>query len=210
MSTATLNTGAFTYHSHLVRDRSAIVLEPSKAYLIESRLTPVARQHGVETVEELVDMLRRPGSHELTQQVIEAMTTHETSFFRDAYPFDALKSHVLPALIEKRARERTIHIWSNACSSGQEPYTIAMIIRENFPQLYDWKIKMLGSDLSHQILAKARQGAYNQTEINRGLPLPMVLKYFQKNGLQSGGPLARHIATNGRGFLAKRTDLFFT
>ncbi len=181
---ASLNTGAFSYISALVRDRSAIVLEPTKAYLVESRLTPVARQHGMETIDELVDALRKPGLRELTQRVIEAMTTHETSFFRDVHPFDALKTNIIPELIKNRARERTINIWSNACSSGQEPYTIAMIIRESFPELAAWNIRILGSDLSSQILAKAKDGVFNQTEVNRGLPLPLVLKYFQKIGLQ--------------------------
>ncbi len=186
MSTVTsaLDTGAFNYICNLVRDRSAIVLEPSKAYLVESRLTPVARQHGMETLTELVEALKKPTSRELTQQVVEAMTTNETSFFRDVHPFDALKQVIIPKLLETRARERAINIWSNACSSGQEVYTIAMIIRENFPELSSWRVKLFGSDLSKQILSRAKEGIYNQTEINRGLPLPLLLKYFDKQGMQ--------------------------
>ncbi len=183
MSTATLNTNAFDYICNLVRDKSAIVLEPSKTYLVESRLNPVARANGLVSIEELVDALRKPNSSKLTQAVIEAMTTNETSFFRDLHPFDALKTSILPALIAARSRERVLNIWSNACSSGQEVYTIAMLIKEHFPELGAWKVRLIASDLSTQILDKAREGVFNQTEVNRGLPLPMLLKHFQKNGL---------------------------
>ncbi len=183
MSTATLNSNAFEYICNLVREKSAIVLEPSKTYLVESRLNPVARSNGMASIEELVEALRRPNSSRLTQAVIEAMTTNETSFFRDLHPFEALKTQVLPDLIEKRSRERAINIWSNACSSGQEVYTIAMLLKDNFPELGGWKVRLIASDLSTQILDKAREGIFNQTEVNRGLPLPMLLKYFQKNGL---------------------------
>ncbi len=183
MSTATLNTSAFEYICNLVRDKSAIVLEPSKTYLVESRLNPVARANGLASIDDLVDALRKPNSSKLTQAVIEAMTTNETSFFRDLHPFDALKTTLLPALIAARSRDRTLNIWSNACSSGQEVYTIAMLLKENFPDLGGWKVRLIASDLSTQILDKAREGNFNQTEVNRGLPLPMLLKYFQKNGL---------------------------
>jgi chemotaxis protein methyltransferase CheR len=183
MSTATLNSNAFEYICDLVRQKSAIVLEPSKTYLVESRLNPVARAQGMASIEELVDALRKPNSSKLTQAVVEAMTTNETSFFRDLHPFEALKSQILPKLIESRSRERVLNIWSNACSSGQEVYTIAMLLKDNFPELGGWKVRLIASDLSTQILDKAREGIFNQTEINRGLPLPMLLKYFQKKGL---------------------------
>ncbi len=183
MSTATLNTNAFEYICTLVRDKSAIVLEPSKTYLVESRLNPVARANGLASIDDLVEALRKPNSTKLTQAVIEAMTTNETSFFRDLHPFDALKSTIVPGLMEARSRERVLNIWSNACSSGQEVYTIAMLLKENFPDLGGWKVRLVASDLSTQILDKAREGIFNQTEVNRGLPLPMLLKYFQKNGL---------------------------
>ncbi len=183
VATATLSNTAFNFISDLVRERSAIVLEAGKTYLVESRLSPVAREHGMQSVDQLVDALRRPGSQTLTRQVVEAMTTNETSFFRDVHPFDALKTQIIPELINNRSRERTLSIWSNACSSGQEVYTIAMLLRDNFPQLAGWKVRLLATDLSSQILAKAREGVFNQTEVNRGLPLPMLLKYFQKNGL---------------------------
>lgn len=183
MTTATLTVNSFAFISELVRERSAIVLEPGKTYLVESRLSPIAREHGMHTVDELVEALRRPGSQALTRKVVEAMTTNETSFFRDMHPFDALKTQIFPELINNRSRERTLTIWSNACSSGQEVYTIAMILREHFPQLNGWRVKLVASDLSSQILAKAKEGTFNQTEVNRGLPLPMLLKYFTKSGL---------------------------
>ncbi len=185
MATAspTMNPGSFTYISNLVRERSAIVLEQGKTYLVESRLTPIAREHGMHTLDELVEALRRPNAQDLTRKVVEAMTTNETSFFRDVHPFDAMKTTIIPELIEKRARERTLTIWSNACSSGQEIYTIAMLLREHFPVLASWKVRLMATDLSSQILNKAQEGVFNQTEVNRGLPLPMLLKYFQKEGL---------------------------
>jgi len=183
MSTATLNNNAFEYICNLVRDKSAIVLEPSKTYLVESRLNPVARANSLASIEALVDALRKPNSSKLIRAVVEAMTTNETSFFRDLHPFDALKATILPALIAARSRDRVLNIWSNACSSGQEVYTIAMLLKENFPELGAWKVRLIASDLSTQILDKAREGIFNQTEVNRGLPLPMLLKYFQKNGL---------------------------
>jgi chemotaxis protein methyltransferase CheR len=175
---------AFAYISGLVLDRSAIVLEPSKAYLVDARLMPIARQLGLSSLGELVDKMKRPGANDLQRVVVEAMTTNETSFFRDIHPFEALKNTILPDMIAKRANERTLNIWSNACSSGQEPYSIAMLIREHFRSLEGWKIRLIGSDLSSQILNRAREGLFNQTEINRGLPVPLLVKYFQKEGLQ--------------------------
>ena len=110
------------------------------------------------------------------------MTTNETSFFRDVHPFDALRDTLLPELIERRATERSIKIWSAACSSGQEPYTIAMLIRENFPALAAWRVEILGTDLSTEVLDRAREGRYAQLEVNRGLPAPMLVKYFEHHG----------------------------
>ncbi|MFO0923698.1 MAG: CheR family methyltransferase [Pirellulales bacterium] len=182
-ATATLDPQSFNYISNLVRDKSAIVLEPGKTYLVESRLSPIAREHGLDSLNQLVDALRKPGSQVLTQKVVEAMTTNETSFFRDLHPFTALKTTILPSLIERRAKERVINIWSNACSSGQEPYTIAMVLKENFPQLDGWRVRLIGTDLSNQILSRAKQGVFNQTEVNRGLPMPLLLKYFVKEGI---------------------------
>ena len=179
-----LDNSTFDFVCNFVREKSAIVLEPSKAYLVESRLNPVARENGMSSLSELVMALKKPGSRDLARKVIDAMTTNETSFFRDLHPFDALKTNIIPDLMEKRAKERTLNIWSNACSSGQEVYTIAMLLRDNFPALAGWKVRLIASDLSSVILKKAQEGNFNQTEVNRGLPMPMLLKYFTKNGLQ--------------------------
>ena len=188
MSTATatvpVNAGTFDFLCNFVREKSAIVLEPSKAYLVESRLNPVARNNGLSSLDELVAALRKPASRELARQVIDAMTTNESSFFRDLQPFESLKTVIIPELLEKRSKDRTLNIWSNACSSGQEVYSIAMLLRESFPALAGWKVRLIATDLSTTILKKAQEGIFNQTEVNRGLPMPMFLKYFTKSGLQ--------------------------
>jgi chemotaxis protein methyltransferase CheR len=184
IASPTLNNQTFDFICDFVRDKSAIVVEPTKSYLVESRLNPVARDNGMASLDELVDALKRPGNRELARQVIDAMTTNESSFFRDLQPFEALKSEIIPGLLEKRAKERTLNIWSNACSSGQEIYSIAMLLRESFPALASWKVRLIASDLSTAILKKAQAGVFSQTEVNRGLPMPMLLKYFTKQGLQ--------------------------
>ncbi len=182
--TAALDPRSFSFITNLVRDKSAIIVESGKAYLVESRLTPVARELGLQNISELVSELQKPGSQKLTQRVVEAMTTNETSFFRDIHPFTALKEKILPDLIQRRSKVKSLSIWSNACSSGQEPYTIAMLLAEHFPLLKDWKVRIISSDLSSQILDRARLGVFNQTEINRGLPMSFLLKYFTKNANQ--------------------------
>ncbi len=174
----------FNFISDLVREKSAIVLDMQEAYLVELRLAPLLRAHGLPSLDSLVRELRRPSAGALTKEVVEAMTTNETSFFRDILPFQALKEKVLPAMIEQRRQTRKLTIWSNACSSGQEPFTIAMVIREHFPELADWKIQIIATDLCSKVLERAREGLFNQTEINRGLPLAMLLKYFRKERLQ--------------------------
>ncbi len=184
VASAPVNTNAFDFLCNFVREKSAIVLEPSKAYLVESRLNPVARENGLSSLDELVAALKKPGSRDLATKVIDAMTTNESSFFRDLQPFEALKTVIIPELMERRSKERTLNIWSNACSSGQEVYSIAMMLRESFPALAGWKVRLIASDLSTSILKKAQEGIFNQTEVNRGLPMPMLLKHFTKSGLQ--------------------------
>lgn len=186
MSVATLSTAvpnSFDFLAELVLRKSAIVIEPSKQYLVESRLLPIARAHGWSTLDELVLGLKKPGAAALVNEVIDAMTTNESSFFRDLHPFNALRSHILPELIAKRGKERVLNIWSNACSSGQEVYSIAMLIRENFPELAGWKVSLTATDISKQILDKAQSGIFTQTEINRGLPMPLVIKNFKREGV---------------------------
>ncbi len=184
MSVATPTTNSFNYISNLVLRKSAIVLEPSKNYLVESRLLPVARSHGWETIDELVDALQKQVASALVDEVVDAMTTNESSFFRDLHPFNALRTDILPDLISRRSKERVLNIWSNACSSGQEVYSIAMLIREHFPELSGWRVRLIATDLSNQILEKAKSGTFTQTEVNRGLPMPMLLKHFKREGIQ--------------------------
>lgn len=185
MSTATpaaLSPTDFADIANLVLERSAIVLESSKAYLIESRLGPVARRNQFASIAELAEAMRHTNSRKLQKEIVDAMTTNETSFFRDIHPFELLKKQILPDLVERRAREKRLTIWSNACSSGQEIYSIAMLIRDHFPELEGWNVRLWGTDLSAEILDRARAGLFNQTEVNRGLPMQLLMKYFRRDG----------------------------
>jgi chemotaxis protein methyltransferase CheR len=167
----------------LVRERSAIVLDEDKGYLVESRLLPLAQQEGLESVSSLVARLGR-ASTGLERQVVEAMATNETYFFRDVRPFDVLRQQVLPELVQRRAGERALRIWSAACSSGQEPHSIAMLLRAHQVVPLGWQVRLLGTDLSTGMLGRARQGRYSQMEINRGLPAALLVKYFERAGLE--------------------------
>ncbi len=170
--------------SGLVRQRSAIVLEPEKSYLLEARLAPLARAEGFQSIDAMVHHLRAQPANGLPRKVVEAMTTNETSFFRDLYPFEALRTVILPEVIRRRQAERRLTIWCAASSSGQEPYTVAMTLLEHFPQLAGWSIKVLGTDLSAGMVTRCRTGKYGQLEVNRGLPAALLLKYFEKKGME--------------------------
>ncbi len=174
----------FNYVRKLVREQSAIVLDDHKGYLVEARLAPLVRQHGCASIKDLLRGLRDRQPNRLHRQVVEAMTTNETSFYRDRHPFEALKRHILPELIEKRAGTRALNIWCNACSSGQEPYSIAMLLREHFPNLVTWDVRLLATDLSIEILEKAKAGRFSKMEVNRGLPITLLIKYFENEGLE--------------------------
>ena len=179
----TLTQADFDYVRGLVQKRSAIVLENEKLYLAETRLQSLARREGLESVGHLLNQLRADSSNGMLQKVVEAMTTNETSFFRDIHPFEMLKKVVLPELIKQRSVERQLQIWCAASSTGQEPYSLAMLIRENFPLLAGWNVRIVASDISTQVLEKARQGRYSQLEVNRGLPAPLLVKNFQRLGV---------------------------
>ncbi len=179
MSTG-ISTADFTFIADLVRTEAAIVVEPAKAYMVEARLAPVARRHGLGDVSALVARLRGANGHAapLRAEVVESITNNETYFFRDGKPFAALERHILPELIAKRAARRQISVWSAACSSGQEPYSIAMLLRSGFPQLAGWNVRIIASDVSAAMLARAAQGIYSDMEVGRGLPPQLLKRYF--------------------------------
>lgn len=168
----------------LVYDRAAIVLGEDKDYLLEARLLPVARGHGLEGLEGLVAQLRKPGQRGLIEEVIEALTTNETYFFRDQHPFETLRDSVLPRLIEARASTRRLRIWCGAASTGQEPYSIAMTLLDVLPDASQWNVEFIATDINHTVLEKARAGAYKQHEVDRGLPPGLLFKHFDRVGTQ--------------------------
>jgi len=168
----------------LLLERSAIVLDTSKMYLVETRLTPLVDALKLNSIEELVAQLRDERANGLYRQIVEAMVTTETSFFRDHHPFEALRKEVIPDLIRRRRDERALCVWCAASSSGQEPYSIALLLKEHFPELNGWKISVLASDLSREVLARAREGRFTQMEVNRGLPASLLVKYFEQHGTQ--------------------------
>jgi chemotaxis protein methyltransferase CheR len=172
----------YAYLAQMVRDHSAIVLNENNAYLVESRLTPLLHSEGVPDIDELAFRLRDDRFGPLRRKVLDAMTTNETWFFRNLYPFDALRAVILPQIMERAESDKTLSIWSAACSSGQELYSVAMLIRESFPSLLDWRLSLLGTDVSEAILDRARAGVYTQLEVNRGLPAVLLAKYFQQAG----------------------------
>ncbi|HWA16463.1 MAG TPA: protein-glutamate O-methyltransferase CheR [Gemmatimonadales bacterium] len=178
-----LSPGDFQFVSQLVRQRSAIVLEPEKSYLLEARLSPLAKAEGHASLEAMIAFLRAQPNNGLHRRVVEAMTTNETSFYRDLYPFDALRTHVIPEVMKRRAAQRELTIWCAASSSGQEPYTIAMTLREHFPELTTWTVRILGTDISSEMVRRSKEGRYGQLEVNRGLPAPLLLKHFEKRGM---------------------------
>lgn len=169
--------------SSVVRARAAIVLDHSKAYLIESRLVALARERGDASVQDLIRALRANPNGPVRDQVVEAMTTNETSFFRDVHPFKALSDTILPDLLVQRGRERSINIWCAASSSGQEPYTIAMLIQELIGADPSWRVRLLATDIDTKMLQRTKEGIYNQFEINRGLPAQLLVRYFARHGM---------------------------
>ena len=172
----------FDFLAKLLKERSGLVLTRDKAYLLESRLLPVARKRDLKSVDELVAAVRARPTGDLARGVIEAMTTNESFFFRDIKPFDQFNKFVLPELMKARAARRQIRIWSAACSSGQEPYTLAMLLAEQQAKLAGWTVDIVATDLSSEILEKAQAGLYSQFEVQRGLPIQYLVKYFKQQG----------------------------
>jgi chemotaxis protein methyltransferase CheR len=178
----TISPDNFEYMRRVLQQHSAIALSENKKYLVETRLLPVARRERLDGVNALIDQLRISSGERLLHDVVDAMTTNETSFFRDGAPFKILGDTVLPKLVERRAAVKTLNIWSAGCSSGQEPYTIAMLWRERFGHLADWRVNLLATDISSKMLARARKGRYTQHEVNRGLSAEHCAKYFRQKG----------------------------
>lgn len=177
-----MNQQDYKYFEDLLRKESGLVITPEKMYLLESRLIPLAQKYtALGTLDSLAQKMRGSFDPEIQRAVVEAMTTNETSFFRDITPFQRLKEDLLPTYIKSRAAQKSLRIWSAACSSGQEPYSISMLLKEH-PQLLGWRLDIVATDLSHDILAQAKAGIYSQFEIQRGLPVQMLVKYFTKQG----------------------------
>jgi chemotaxis protein methyltransferase CheR len=173
----------FSYLCELVKNSTAIALDSQREYLMDARLAGIAQQEGFHSVSELLTRVRSGGSTQLQWKVVEAMTTNETSFFRDVKPFEALRQVVIPTLMKARQNERKLSIWCAACSSGQEPYSISMMLREHFPDLQNWKVTILATDIATEMLEKSKNGRYTQLEVNRGLPANYLVKYFKKDGV---------------------------
>ncbi len=190
-----INLSDFDYIRKIVRDRTGVLLADDKTYLVESRLTRIAKDHGVKSIGGLVAKLRQQPFNGLSELAIEALMTNETFFYRDEHPFHALKTHILPEITTKRQAKKTLNIWCAACSSGQEPYSIGMLLHEEFPQLADWDIRLVASDISTAILDRARTGIYAQHEVNRGLSVTLLNKYFQPidNGWQIDEKIRRMV-----------------
>ncbi len=172
----------FDFLKNYLKSRSGLMLSNEKQYLVESRLLPVARKAGLSTLSELIGKVQRGGDKTLEKDVVEAMTTNESFFFRDKTPFDNFTNVMLPALMKARADRRRLRIWCAAASTGQEPYSLAMLLKEAASKLAGWRVEIIGTDLSTEVLEKARVGVYSQFEVQRGLPIQMLLKYFTQNG----------------------------
>jgi chemotaxis protein methyltransferase CheR len=179
--TVAITDAEFDYVRGLVHAAAAIVIDPTKRYLIESRLGPVARAEGL-TLGQLIAAAQRDPLGRHHNDIVEAMTTNETSWYRDDHPFEALRTTIVPALIERRRAERSLTIWSAACSTGQEPYSIAMVLRDEFPELASWKVRIIATDLSRGAIARAQAGRYSQLEVNRGLPARQLATHFERDG----------------------------
>ena len=172
----------YDFLRNALKQRSGLVLSADKQYLVESRLLPVARKAGLASLGELVEALRPGGNEALMNSVVEAMATNESFFFRDKIPFEHFRAIVMPALLAARRASRTIRIWCAAASTGQEPYSLAMCLKQMERDLAGWRVEILATDLSNEVLEKARAGIYSQFEVQRGLPIQLLIKHFTQVG----------------------------
>ena len=169
----------FEFLRDLLRRRTGVVIDDSKQYLVVARLLPIVRQRAIPSLDTLVDRIRKTGDKALEKDVLNAMMTHETSFFRDKSPYETLRQ-LVTEMIPKRSAHRQLAIWSAACSTGQEPYSIAMLLNEHFPDLVaSWRIRIIATDISEPVLARAREGVFSELETNRGLTAELLKKYFR-------------------------------
>ena len=191
----TIAAADFAYVRELVHRRSAIFLEPGKEYLVETRLLPIIQASGEGSLDRLVSRLRSSPEGSLHKRVVEAMTTNETSWFRDRHPYDALESVMLPDLLPRRAHERRLTIWSAAAASGQEAYSIAMVLHDRLAADPTWNLRVLATDLSEEMVRRIKAGRYSQLEINRGLPAAKLVRHFTRAGTewQVNEPLRRMV-----------------
>jgi chemotaxis protein methyltransferase CheR len=171
----------YEYLRKFLKDRSGLDLSADKQYLIESRLLPLSRKAGLSGISELVQKMKG-GSTSIAGQVVEAMTTNETFFFRDKIPFDHFRDSIMPEILQARAARKSIRIWCAAGSTGQEPYSLAMCLKEMSSALTGWRVEIIATDLSQEVLEKSKAGIYSQFEVQRGLPIQMLVKYFKQTG----------------------------
>lgn len=172
----------FDFLRQMLKERSGLVLSDDKQYLVESRLTPVARNHDMGGLDDLINALRKAGSENLKTEITEAMTTNESFFFRDKVPFQNFEDFMVPYMFETRAQKKSFRIWSAAASTGQEPYSLGILLKEMAPKTNGWNIDIVGTDLSSEVLEKAISGLYSQFEVQRGLPVNLMVKYFKQVG----------------------------
>ena len=170
----------FDLYKDLLKEKSGLALTPDKSYLLDSRLTPVARKWNYANLEAMTMALRAMPPPDLVKEVIEAMTTNETSFYRDSKPFDQFRDVIIPHLIRTRGANKRVRIWCAASSTGQEPYSLAMLIKENAAKLAGWNFEIIATDIDTAVLDLARRAEYSQFEVQRGLPIQMLMKYFEQ------------------------------
>ncbi len=176
-----MNPGSYAQLAELLLKRIGLVLGDGKEYLLTTRLTPIVEEQGFGTLDALIAALARPANRALVEQVVDAMTTNETSFFRDSRPFETLFNEVLPRLIERRAMTRKLSIWNAGCSTGQEPYSVVMGLSERHPELMSWNLQVTATDVSRTVIDRAQTGRYNHFEVQRGLPVQYLIKYFEQD-----------------------------
>lgn len=179
-----LNPHDFELLRGIIADRTGNVVSPEQEYLLNSRLEALTREQGLATLGDLITALRRTPQSLLHDKVAEAMTINETSFFRDGDLFNGLKKHVIPRFIEENRTTRSLSIWSAACSTGQEPYSMAMMLLDTFPELANWRVNILATDYSERVLNQAQSGTYSQFEVNRGVPAKLLTQFFTRAGMR--------------------------